>query len=95
MAFPLHNETIGDLSDSARDMHLAVITYLENVERIRWYDQRIQACLDEDLRAILKHNRDQQMTAAAMVLEWIHRQDSVVDQELRDYLFAEKQIARH
>ena len=48
---------------------------------------------DDELKAILAHNRDEEKEHAAMVLEWIRRQDPSFDKELKDYLFTEKQIA--
>ena len=43
--------------------------------------------------AALAHNRDEEKEHAAMVLEWIRRQDPTFDKELKDYLFTEKPIA--
>ena len=36
-----------------------------------WYNQRVDACVDPDLKAILAHNRDEEVEHAAMTLEWI------------------------
>ena len=47
----------------------------------------------EELTAILAHNRDEEKEHAAMVLEWIRRKDPVMDKELKDYLFTDKEIA--
>ena len=46
-----------------------------------------------ELKAILAHNRDEEKEHAAMVLEWIRRQDPSFDKELKDYLFTDKPIA--
>ena len=66
---------------------------MEELEAINWYNQRVDACKDEELKAILAHNRDEEKEHAAMVLEWIRRKDSTFDKELKDYLFTEKTIA--
>ena len=47
----------------------------------------------KDLKAILAHNRDEEKEHAAMVLEWIRRQDGTFDKELKDFLFTDKPIA--
>jgi len=60
---------------------------------VDWYNQRVDACKDNDLRAILAHNRDEEKEHASMVLEWIRRKDPTFDKELKDYLFTEKSIA--
>ena len=82
-----------DLSEATRDMHRAIVSLMEELEAVDWYNQRVDACTDQELRAILAHNRDEEKEHAAMVLEWIRRHDPAFDQELRDYLFTTKPIA--
>lgn len=76
-----------DLSDATRDMHRAIVSLMEELEAIDWYNQRVDACKDNELRGILTHNRDEEKEHAAMVLEWIRRKDPVFSKELKDYLF--------
>ncbi|MGF1614361.1 MAG: encapsulin-associated ferritin-like protein [Gammaproteobacteria bacterium] len=87
------HEAITDLSDETRDMHRAITSLMEELEAVDWYNQRVDACKDDDLRAILAHNRDEEKEHAAMVLEWIRRKDPKFSAELKDYLFTEKPIA--
>jgi ferritin-like protein len=65
---------------------------MEELEAVDWYDQRVAACQDEELRAILAHNRDEEKEHAAMTLEWLRRRDPKFDQHLRTYLFTEGSI---
>lgn len=88
-----YHEPIEELSDETRDMHRAISSLMEELEAIDWYNQRVDACKDDDLKAILAHNRDEEKEHAAMVLEWIRRQDATMDKELKDYLFTDKEIA--
>ena len=81
------------LSNETKDMHRALISLVEELEAIDWYNQRVDVCKDDALRAILAHNRDEEKEHAAMVLEWIRRKDPAFDHELKDYLFTEKRIA--
>lgn len=92
MANEGYHEPIDELSDETRDMHRAITSLMEELEAVDWYNQRIDACKDNDLKAILRHNRDEEKEHAAMVLEWIRRRDSVMDKELRDYLFTGEPI---
>ena len=87
-----HEET-ADLSDATRDMHRAIQSLMEELEAVDWYNQRADACKDEDLQAILVHNRDEEKEHAAMLLEWIRRKDPAFSKELKDYLFTDKPIA--
>ena len=95
MANEGYHEPTDELSDETRDMHRAIISLMEELEAVDWYNQRVDACKDADLKAILEHNRDEEKEHAAMVLEWIRRRDPKFDDELRDYLFTEKAIAHH
>ena len=87
------HEAIDELSDETRDMHRAIVSLMEELEAVDWYNQRMDACKDDELRAILKHNRDEEKEHAAMVLEWIRRHDGKLNDELKDYLFTDKAIA--
>lgn len=88
-----YHEPVEQLSAKTRDMHRAIISLMEELEAVDWYNQRVDACSDPDLKAILAHNRDEEKEHASMVLEWIRRSDPSFDKELRDYLFTDKQIA--
>jgi len=77
------------------DRHRAVVSLMEELEAVDWYDQRVDAARDPELRAILAHNRDEEKEHASMVLEWLRRQDAKLDAELRAYLFREGPIATH
>src|SRR5690606_13281756 len=58
MASEGYHEPIDELSDETRDMHRAIISLMEELEAVDWYNQRVDACKDPELRAILEHNRD-------------------------------------
>jgi len=93
MANEGYHEPIQELSNETRDMHRAIISLMEELEAVDWYNQRVDACTDDDLKVILAHNRDEEKEHAAMVLEWIRRQDPSFDKELKDYLFKDGPIA--
>jgi hypothetical protein len=88
-----YHEAAEDLSDETRDMHRAIVSLMEELEAIDWYNQRADACKDPELRAILAHNRDEEKEHAAMVLEWIRRRDARLSKELKEYLFTDVPIA--
>ena len=75
MANEGYHEPIEELSDETRDMHRAITSLMEELEAVDWYNQRVDACEDKKLAAILAHNRDEEKEHAAMVLEWIRRKD--------------------
>lgn len=88
-----YHEPKEELSDETRDMHRAIVSLMEELEAVDWYNQRADACKNATLRAILVHNRDEEKEHAAMVLEWIRRKDSKFSSQLKDYLFTEESIA--
>ena len=92
MANEGYHEPAEALSAETRDMHRAIISLMEELEAVDWYNQRMDACKDPELRGILKHNRDEEKEHAAMVLEWIRRHDPMFDKQLRDYLFTDKKL---
>jgi len=88
-----YHEPVQELSDETRDMHRAIVSLMEELEAVDWYNQRADACKDPALKAILAHNRDEEKEHAAMVLEWIRRKDPTFSKELKDFLFTDKPIA--
>ena len=80
------------LGSEAIDRHRAIVSIMEELEAIDWYDQRAIASGDDGLRAVLEHNRDDEKEHAAMALEWLRRRDPALDEQLRKYLFTEGSI---
>ena len=95
MANEGYHEPVAELSDETRDMHRAIISLMEELEAVDWYNQRVDACKDPALREILAHNRDEEKEHAAMVLEWIRRRDPYFSKELKEALFTTGPIGHH
>ncbi len=88
-----YQEPYEQLPEDVRSQHRAMKSLVEEIEAVDWYNQRVATTKDEDLKAILAHNRDEEMEHAAMLLEWIRRNMPGWDHELRHYLFTDKPIA--
>lgn len=87
-----YHEPISELTDKTRDMHRAIVSTMEELEAVDWYNQRVDACKDPELKKILQHNANEEKEHAAMAIEWIRRNDPVFDKELRDWLFTDKAL---
>ncbi len=87
-----YHEPVDKLSAATMDMHRAIVSLMEELEAVDWYNQRAEVCHDAELKAILMHNRDEEKEHAAMLLEWVRRRDAAFDHELRDNLFKEEKI---
>ncbi len=92
MAHEGYHEPVEELTDETRDMHRAIASLMEELEAVDWYQQRVDATRDPELKRILAHNRDEEKEHAAMVLEWLRRRDPILDRELRTYLFSQGEI---
>jgi hypothetical protein len=77
------HERAEDLDRNTVERHRAWISLREEIEAIDWYDQRIDASKDDELRAILTHNRDEEKEHAALVLGWLAKRDPTVMAELQ------------
>lgn len=81
------HEAKEDLRPATLDRHRGIVSLMEELEAMDWYDQRIDAAGDAGLKEILAHNRAEETEHAAMSLEWLRRNDPELDRHLRRYLF--------
>jgi ferritin-like protein len=93
MSSETYHEPYAELSDETKDMHRAILSLMEELEAIDWYQQRADVTKDADLRAVLVHNKNEEIEHAMMTLEWIRRKSAVFDANARAYLFTEGPIA--
>jgi hypothetical protein len=84
------HEDAATLGTEVIDQHRAIVSIMEELEAVDWYNQRAKAAVDDELRGILEHNRDEEKEHMAMVLEWLRRHDPKLDANLRKYLFNAK-----
>ena len=74
------------LSEDTKNMHRAIVSLKEELEAVDWYQQRAEACSDADLRAVLIHNKNEEIEHAMMVLEWIRRHNPTFDANIGTYV---------
>jgi ferritin-like protein len=86
------HENESALKPETIDRHRAIVSIMEELEAIDWYDQRVDAAHDQQLKELLAHNRDEEKEHASMMLEWLRRQDTKLDEHLRTYLFTNKSL---
>jgi uncharacterized protein len=89
-----YHEPASELSTQTREIHRAIATLVEELEAVDWYQQRVDVTGDEELKAILVHNRDEEIEHAVMTLEWLRRQLAKFDEQLRVYLFTSDPITQ-
>jgi len=82
-----YHEPENKLRPETLDNHRALTSMQEELEAADWYDQRVDAATDADLKEILAHNRDEEKEHFSMLLEWYRRRDAAMAAHLKHYLF--------
>jgi ferritin-like protein len=89
-----YHESADLLPEATKDFHRAIESLIEELEAVDWYQQRADATKEETLRAVLLHNRNEEVEHAMMTLEWLRRRDPKIDETARMFLFAEGEITQ-
>jgi ferritin-like protein len=92
MSSETYHEPLELLSEETRNMHRAIVSLKEELEAVDWYQQRAEACSDDELRAVLVHNKNEEIEHAMMNLEWIRRHSDVFDTNIKTYLSSKGSI---
>ena len=87
-----YHESEDKLRVETQDNHRALTSMMEELEAVDWYDQRVDAATDPELKQILAHNRDEEIEHFAMVMEWLRRRNAKLSSELQSRLFTSGSI---
>jgi hypothetical protein len=85
----LHEER-SKIKNKTLDIKRAIDSLKEELEAVDWYNQRADACDDENLRKILVHNANEEKEHAVMLMEWLRQHDENFAKEMKEYLFTEE-----
>lgn len=77
------------LSPEARLLHYAIASLQEELDAVDWYRQRADDSEDESLKQVLLHNMREEMEHAAMLIEWLRRNNADFARIFETYLFTE------
>lgn len=92
MAHEGFHEDPNQLSEFTKDYHRIIQSTMEELEAIDWYNQRAEAASDPSAKAIMEHNRNEEIEHACMGLEWLRRTSPVWDEMMRKFLFTNGDI---
>jgi ferritin-like protein len=87
-----YHEPVGEISAQDRNITRALNSLKEEIDAVNWYHQRAAVCKDGHLKAVLEHNRDEEIEHALMALEWLRRNMEGWDERMKTYLFKEGDI---
>lgn len=74
-----------NLTEETKKLERARQSLIEELEAINWYQERIEATDDEDLKEILEHNRDEEKEHVAMLVEWLRENDEEQDRVFEEH----------
>lgn len=89
------HEDRSKLSEKTLDIKRAIDSLREELEAVDYYNQRADVCKDPVLKKILIHNANEEKEHAAMVIEWLRRNDPEFEKELKENLFSDKEDIGH
>lgn len=82
---PGYSGDVKKLSERAKNQARARQSLIEELEAINWYEERIQASNDKSLQKLLEHNRDEEKEHAAMLVDWLRKNDKVFDRMFSEH----------
>lgn len=92
MAHQGYHEDPKELSEFTKDYHRMIESTMEEFEAVDWYNQRAECCTNAEAKAIMEHNRDEEIEHACMNIEWLRRNSPTWDKMLREFLFKDGDI---
>jgi len=92
MGFDQYHEPVEELSDETRDFARIMISLIEEAEAIDWYQQRISASKNEEVKKIMAHAQEEEFEHFAIDLEWLTRRLPKWREALKAILFKEGDI---
>jgi len=73
------------LKEKTLDLERARQSLIEEFEAVNWYQERVESSKNESLKKILEHNRDEEKEHAAMLMEWIRKNDPAQDKMFEEH----------
>ena len=74
-----------NLTSETLDLERARQSLIEELEAIDWYQERVENTKNLELKKILEHNRDEEKEHAAMLIEWIRKNDPTQDKMFEEH----------
>jgi len=75
----------GKMDEKAKNLARARQSLIEELDAINVYEERFQASGDKELKHILAHNRDEEKEHAAMLVEYVRKNDAVFNKKFEEH----------
>ena len=86
-ATPRPTEVIDHVPSALSDLRFAAEALREEIDAMVGYRERASRCADPELREVLHHNAREEAEHAAMLIEWLRRNESSFAEEIDTYLY--------
>ncbi len=86
-----YHEPLDLISEDTRNLHRGIVSLIEELEAIDWYQQRAEACSDTGSRGA-PAPPNEEIEHAIVSLEWLRRRSTEFDEKMRIYLFTQGRI---
>ncbi len=73
------------MREESKDLERARQSLVEELQAINAYQERIEATMNEGLKKLLEHNRDEEKEHVAMLIEWIRANDNTQDRMFEEH----------
>lgn len=80
-----HSHDSDSLDEKGKNLARARQSLIEELDAINVYEERVQASKDEELKKVLAHNRDEEKEHAAMLVEYLMKNDQVFDKKFDEH----------
>lgn len=81
----IQHEDPSSVSEATKDLIRARDSVIEEIQAQNYYDERIEATKDADLKRILTHNREEEKEHTAMLIEWLKEKDSTLAKHFEEH----------
>jgi hypothetical protein len=78
-------EPLEKLNPKNVDLERARKSLREELEAIDFYQERIDATQDNSLKKLLEHNMNEEKEHAAMLIEWLRKNDPAQDRMFKEH----------
>ncbi len=92
MSFDQYHEPPEEMDENTRDFARIITSLTEEAEAISWYEQRIAASKDKEVKAIMRHSMEEEFEHFAIALEWLIRRQPKWGEVLKAILFQKGDI---
>lgn len=80
-------EPYSELSGAAKEFDRVIQSLIEELDAINLYNQRADVTKDESVKALMLHNRNEEIEHAVMLFESLRRVTPEFDAQMKTYVF--------